>query len=107
MWVLPFSSTWDKTAPSPLSEASVSGINSLSKSGYPSTGAVVKASFSASKAFWCSDAQTNLGKVKSSFFDSSNEVASFLSPFVFLTLVGPTNWCKQLAMHAKFGMNLH
>ena len=92
-----------QTAPCPLSEASVSRMNSLSKLGYPSTGVVVKASFSASKAFWCSDAQTNLGTVNASFFDSSNVVASFLLPFVFLTLVGPTNWCRHLAMHVKFG----
>ena len=83
----------------------MSRMNSLSKSGYPRTGAVVKASLSASKAFWCSEAQTNFGGVKSSFSLFSNEIGSFLLPFVFLTLVGPTNWCSHLAMCAKLGMN--
>ena len=46
-----------------------------------------------------------IGKVKSGFTKFSNEVTSFLLPFIFLTLVRPTNWCKHLAIDAKFGMN--
>ena len=48
--IFPSLSCCDRTVPRPLKEASVSRINSLEKSGYPSTGAVLSASFNASNA---------------------------------------------------------
>ena len=59
MWSFPVSSCWDNTAPKPCKEALVSSTNSLLKSEYPRTGAVTKASLSASNACWCSSVYLN------------------------------------------------
>ena len=48
-----FSFFWDRTAPNPVSEASVYTINGLLKSGYCKIGAVINHFFSYSKAVCC------------------------------------------------------
>ena len=72
-------------------------MNSLLKSGYPRTGAVTEASFSASNACWCSGIHLNYLVLVVSL-----DAASFLLflPLAFLCLldVGPTNSCRHWAI---------
>ena len=80
----------DNTEPSPFSETSVSKMNFQVKLQYLNTGAVVNAIFCVSKATRCSEIQTNVSFVNSSFYNVVNSFLtfSFLLLF-FLTFVGP------------------
>ena len=86
------SSTWYKTAPNPLSEASDSRMNSLVKSGYPNTSALVKIILVNQKPSGI-QMPRQMRVLSNQIFSFSNVVTSFFTflLFIFLTLVGPTN----------------